>query len=140
MVVIQRAGAGGGLGSDNVIPPVPADGVLPQAQEVFLIAQQAAVTGVAEVRGVGQPLHVVALSACRGRHTTWGQTQTRSLKRYCYSLTQHDQTHTHTHSQSMLRSCLKSMVTTTQFPGRSLKPQRLMFMERAPGSESMPLK
>lgn len=61
--VVQGAGARRRLGVDLVIPSVPAHRVLPEAQELLLVSQHAAVVGVADVVRVGQPLHVVVVVA-----------------------------------------------------------------------------
>lgn len=57
--VVQGAGTHGGLRGDGVIAAVLTDGGFAQAPELLLVAQDAAVRGVAGVAGVRQPDGVV---------------------------------------------------------------------------------
>ena len=62
--VVQGAGTHGGLRGDGVIAAVLTDGGFAQAPELLLVAQDAAVRGVAGVAGVRQPDGVVLVLTC----------------------------------------------------------------------------
>ena len=60
--VIQGAQARGWLRVDLVLSSVQAHRVLPQTEELLLVAQHAAVVGVADVIRVRQPRHIVVFT------------------------------------------------------------------------------
>lgn len=83
--VIQGARTRSRHGADHVIPSVPAHRVLLEALKLLLVAQYAAVVGVADVIGVGQPGDVVVFAACEHAHV--GLRSSANLKASRRSLT-----------------------------------------------------
>lgn len=65
--ILQRAGTDGRLLGDGVFAAVLAHGGFAEAAVLLLVAQDAAVTGVAGIAGVRQPDGVVLVLACEGR-------------------------------------------------------------------------
>lgn len=69
LVIVHSAGAGRQPLSDNVVPPVPAHGGLPQTQNGLFVAQNTSVVGSTGVCRVSQPLDIVRVGTCTQTHT-----------------------------------------------------------------------